>query len=272
MRLGEILSKPISKNFEQVENFIGNKSLTIGNTRKIEVGTLSRLYFCKRCNLPMTFLPINNKTVVCHRVGENILSITTVLKCTSPNCNTYIPIWYLLEAENSNDIVPFTKVRLLNTIEKLNENVKLSENRYGEFTNLLEKAEIAFRNELGAAAITYLRKVFEGITHKIAMANNFPTNDKKGKTKPFYQILESVDEQYQIVPEEFSKNRYELYRELSNIMHGGKIEDEILGLKKYSSLRRLVVGILDNVKNKNELQDALENLNWKQEGEKGEQN
>ena len=48
----------------------------------------------------------------------------------------------------------------------------------------------------------------------------------------------------------YSDNGYELFRRLSNIAHGNADEDT--ALREYEHLRRLVVGIMDNVKKKEE--------------------
>ncbi len=55
-------------------------------------------------------------------------------------------------------------------------------------------------------------------------------------------------------------------------MHGGSIENEEIALKKYPDLKRLVIGILEKVKNNVELLQAVKNLNWNNNGEQNEQN
>ena len=46
--------------------------------------------------------------------------------------------------------------------------VRINDNRYGEFTPLLDKAMQAYTDGLGAGAVVYLRKIFEKITVKAA--------------------------------------------------------------------------------------------------------
>ena len=57
---------------------------------------------------------------------------------------------------------------------------------------------------------------------------------------------------------------YRLFRELSTVVHGDYDED--LGLRKFEALNRLVIGILENVKNKEELKEAIGALGWEEEG------
>ena len=42
--------------------------------------------------------------------------------------------------------------------------------------------------------------------------------------------------------------------------------DEELGLRKFEPQNRLVVGVLENVKNKEELKEAIGALGWEDEG------
>ena len=65
--------------------------------------------------------------------------------------------------------------------------------------------DISYRNELGAGAIIYLRKIYEKITKETAEAAGIATLTAKGKNKHFKELLEEVDKQKHIIPEEFSK-------------------------------------------------------------------
>lgn len=69
-------------------------------------------------------------------------------------------------------------------------------------------------------------------------------------------------------PKEFSENGYRLFGELSDVVHGNY--DEQLGLQKYDALHRLIVGVLDNVKNNREMMEAIGTLGWNQEGGEAE--
>ena len=78
-------------------------------------------------------------------------------------------------------------------------------------------------------------------------------------------MLEEVDRECAIVPREFSENGYRLFEELSECAHGNC--DEQMAINKYEALKRLITGIIDNVKNKEEITSALESLNWNDGGE-----
>lgn len=74
--------------------------------------------------------------------------------------------------------------------------------------------------------------------------------NKKGNLKTFRDVLIAVDEKCSIIPVIYSDNGYELFKKLSNIAHGNS--DEETALRSYEPLRRLVVGVIENVKKKEE--------------------
>jgi hypothetical protein len=124
-------------------------------------------------------------------------------------------------------------------------------------------AERAYREELGAGAIVYLRKAFEKITTQTADAMGISyAKYEGGNPKNFRDLLEQVDEKCSIIPREFSKNGYQLFRELSSVVHGEYNEE--LSLQKFEPLHRLVIGILENVRNRKELQSAIKSLGWEE--------
>ena len=160
------------------------------------------------------------------------------------------------EIHNSNP-----KVRLLNRTEKFISSVQNAKNTYGDFAELLGKAECAYRNELGAGAIIYLRKIYEKITKEAAQAAGIATLNTKNKRKTFKELLEEVDEQKHIIPAEFSNNGYQLFSELSEVAHGDNVCEED-ALLKYAPFRRLVIGIIEKVKNDTELAEIKNKLGW----------
>ena len=122
-------------------------------------------------------------------------------------------MWFLVESED--DItLPAPKVRIVKRSEKLQENVKPRMKQYGDFDDLLSKAELAYREELGAGSIVYLRKIFEKITVQTANAVSIQVLKPNGRQRPFKELLEEVDKQCHIVPPEFSANGYRLFGEL----------------------------------------------------------
>jgi hypothetical protein len=86
-----------------------------------------------------------------------------------------------------------------------------------------------------------------------------------GKRRPFKGVLEEVDSQCSIIPREFSENGYRLFGELSDVVHGDC--DDVTGLLKYGPLYRLVVGVIENVKNNKEMMEAIGSLGWDNGGD-----
>jgi len=217
-------------------------------------------YFCARCEDIRTFT--SRGKLCCIVVSKRIVSIDCVMTC---GCGTIVQAWFLVESEE--DICgPAPKIRILKRSEKLSELVRINDERYGEFSALLDMAERAYREDLGAGAIVYLRKSFEKITVKTADATGIHYDMYEGgNPKKFSILLQKVDKQCSIIPREFSSNGYRLFRELSNIVHGEYNEE--LALLKYKSLLRLIIGILDNVRNNTELMTAIGSLGWNDEGQ-----
>lgn len=261
MRLSEVLSKPPTLEFKQVEGFLKEKKLAAGKQQKIQVGRIALNYFCKNCADVRTFC--SAEEIYCIGVNEHLVSIDCVLTC---HCGASVQIWFLVDCEGDiSGRAP--EVRILKRTEKLSPDALLNTEQYGEFSELLEKAQRAHRERLGAGAVVYLRKIFEQITQQTATAAKISCAYDNGKRKPFRNLLEEVDRQCSIVPREFSANGYRLFGELSEIIHGEYNEE--LALKKYDSLYRLIVGILDNVKINKELMTAIGSLGWDNDG--GEQ-
>lgn len=259
MRLAEVLSKSPTLEFKQVEGFLGEKVVAVGKQRKIQVGKIALNYFCKKCADARTFYSGNE--IFCIGVNDQLVSIDCVLNC---HCGASVQIWFLVDCYGDiSGRAP--EIRILKRSEKLSTDVLLDNKRYGEVSELLEKAERAQRDRLGAGAMVYLRKIFEQITIQTATASGIPCIYNNGKKKPFRNLLEEVDKQCSIIPKEFSANGYRLFGELSSIVHGEY--DEELALLKYESLHRLIIGVLDNVKNNHEMIAAIGSLGWNVGGE-----
>ncbi|WP_370862890.1 hypothetical protein [Phascolarctobacterium faecium] len=229
-------------------------------TEKIKAGKIALNYFCRNCDIDITF--VSDEELFCIGINERLVSIDCVLTC--PRCGEVIPVWFLVESK-SDIYSQAPDIRVLKRTERLTENVLLGRGKYDDFSELLEKADRAYRDELGAGAIVYLRKVLERITFQTAEAIDIETKNKNGKHRPFKEILVKVDKECSIIPKEFSENGYKLFSELSEIVHSNG-DDELLGLKRYDALQRLVIGVLDNVKNNNEMMAAIGNLGWNEEG------
>lgn len=259
MRLSNVLSKPPKLSYETVDGFLVGKQGNFGQKVDLDVGTVALNYFCETCDDLRTFY--SEGKLSCIFVNKNMISIDCVMSC---NCGSNVEAWFLVDCED--DITSITpKVRILKRSEKLSSTVRINTTRYGEYDHLLNKAVQAYREELGAGSIVYLRKIYESITVQTALAVGIGINKSNGKQRPFKELLEEVDKKCHIIPNEFSAKGYQLFGELSDVVHGEY--DEELGLKKFEPLHRLVIGILENVRNKEEFKDAKKALGWPEEDE-----
>lgn len=259
MRLAELLSKAKTDTFVQIDGFLENKKLRKGKQRKISAGTVTLNFFCRNCNDMRTFS--SDTDLYCIGINDKEVSIDCILEC--PSCHTLIPVWFLIESENNiHSVAP--KVRISKYERKLSDTI-LPNNSYDVFSPLLEKAEIAYSNNFGAGAIIYLRLILEQVVTNVADNVGISRTSSDGTRKGFKKLLQEVNAQCSIVPQEFSADGYRLFSELSECIHGRC--DEQVSLVKYLPLKRLVIGILDNIKNKDEIKSALETLNWNCEDE-----
>ena len=249
---------------QEDEEMIG---LQNGDFVEINAGRIALNFYCKKCEDSRTFMSSDRLHALI--INENLISIDAFLQC--PVCKTEIQVWFLLEVKDMFTEEP--KVKILKRTEKLSKNVsELRENSFGIYTELLEKAMRASREGFGAGAIIYLRKVFEQVTSEIAKASGITTTfvNKKNKKqrKTFKKLLTEVDEKCAIIPVEFSNNGYKLFGKLSDVVHGEY--DEEIALEKFSAFYRLVTGIIENIKSKEEFQSAQQALGLSEGGDKNE--
>lgn len=255
MRLSEVLSKPPGNSFAQIEGFLGMQRLGIGKQKQIQVGKIALNFYCNNCGDDRTLY--SGDKLFCIGVNSHLISIDAVLKC--PCCDASVQTWFLIESDGDM-IAPAPRVRILKRSEKLSEGIRFSRDMADDFSELLDKAQRAYRDELGAGAIVYLRKILERITVQTAEAACIDLRKPNGKRYNFRELLEAVDKKCSIIPKEFSANGYRLFCELSEVIHGNY--DEQLGLEKYDSLRRLIVGIIQNVRDNREIMSAIGSLGW----------
>lgn len=256
MRLNDILSKIPNKEYEQVEGFLENKKLSTGGIKDIKIGSIGINFFCKNCNDIRTFTC--DKKIQAIGINEHLISVDCVLQC--PICKETVPVWFLVESKN--EIYSYSPmVRILKYSNRLSEKVCISQT-FSEYSDILYKAEKAYNEGLGAGSAIYLRKLYEIITSQMAQVKNINTKKEKGIRKNFRDLLKEVDEKTHIIPKEFSENGYKLFSELSDILHSDYPENN--ALEKYDSLKRLVIGILDNIKNNTEIISAMKQLGWKE--------
>jgi hypothetical protein len=293
MRLSSILSDS-SKSHGDVEAFIDTEKYTTleeeasddltyisaGDFIDIQIGKINLPFHSTICEDSIIFA--SPKKLHCLIVNPNLISIDCELKCTDfddkndrcKTCTPYVQAWFLVESDDIFENTP--KVNLIKQNYKLPDHIKLPIETEDKFSEWLGKAEIAYKERLGAGAIIYLRSVFEKITHDVAETAGIKTIGKNDKAVPFRNILEAVDAQCSIIPTVYSQNGYDLFSKLSEIAHGNS--DEATALRKYEALRRLVIGIIENVKKKNEeiknnieIQKALNAIGFADGGESDEQ-
>lgn len=270
MRLSDILSKEPMKEFIAVDNFAPKNSAQIGKSYKIEVGKVFLNQKCNNCNQVHQFY--SDELLYFMPINADLLSIDCRLTCQYCG-KTSVPVWFLVQVEGmsltkgkkSVNILPTAKVRLLHRHIKYSSEVEPEPLKYKkEYSDLLIKADQAYYDQLGAGALVYLRKLYEMVTVDVAKDNGVAYQDRNGKTLNFRELLTRVNGQCSIIPQEFSANGYQLFSELSDIVHSSSTDEEV-GMKKYTSLRRLIVGILDNIddkRKKEELTAATRGLSW----------
>lgn len=255
MRLSEVLNRAPDTTPAQVEGFLGARRLGWGQHKKIEVGRVIRNYFCRACSDMRTFVSADGLS--CLVTGERSVSIDVTIRCAV--CQAPTEAWFLVGC--SDDFFsPAPVVHLERFTENRRDVATGSGIHAGQINDLLECAQIAFDDRLGAGSVIYLRKVFEMVTVQVAGAAHIATTRPNGARKPFKELLEEVDATKHIIPTEFSNNGYTLFRELSQIIHGDS--DEAEALRKYEPCRKLVVGVLNNVRNNEDMAPAIASFGW----------
>lgn len=254
-----MLSKDPTSCFCQIEGFLGDKKLKVGNQRRLKIGKIALNFYCKNCEAYRTFL--SGENLFCIGIDDRKVSIDCVLKCSG--CIEMVQMWFLLESTENQDIYTrYPDIRILDRKEKLSENVRLHDEKYGVFTEVLEKSRRASRDGLGAGSIIYLRKVLEVITIETANSSNIEyKKHESGNPKNFSDLLKKVDKAHSIIPKEFLNNGAKLFKELSNVIHGNYDEKE--ALLRYDAFYQLVVGVLDNVSNSKKITEAINKLGIK---------
>lgn len=258
MRLAEVLSASQIDEYSQVEGFLSNRKLGCGKHRGIDVGRIASNYHCNTCNDIRSF--VSSDKIYCIGVDDRTVSIDCVLKC--PVCKSIVKKWFLVESNGPiHHYAP--EVRILKQAEELSDKAMLENRCPLSIGVLLDKAQHAYYERLGAGAVVYLRKIYEQLLVKTAEARNIPTRNRNNRRKNFSDLLKEVDEVAHIVPQEFADNGYRLFGELSDILHNNY--DECEAIEKYKDLRRLICGVLDNIRNNQELLEAMNRLGWNEE-------
>lgn len=292
MRLSSRLSDK-DKNHGEVEAFIDSEKYTSiekdakdeivyissGDFIEIQIGTINLPFYSTICQDSNSF--ISPKKLHCLIINEKMISIDCQLKCTDfdkenskcRQCNPYIQAWFLIEADDIFANNP--NVHLVKQNFKLPDNIKLPVEMDDKYSEWLAKAEIAHKERLGAGAIIYLRSAFEKITQEVGLSTGVTIKNDKDKFLNFREVLQRVDAECSIIPPIYAENGYALFSRLSEIAHGNS--DEATALKEYDALKRLVFGIIENVKRKNkeiknnaEIKKALIDAGFVSGGDKNE--
>lgn len=255
MRLPELLSKVPNARAAQVEGFLGGTSLKWGKHKRIREGKVFHNFHCRKCGDQRTF--VSGDELDCLGLGDEQVSIDVTLRCAE--CEASVEAWFLVASEGP-IAGPAPQVR----VERYTENLRDRADRIGEtegpFSDLIKRANLAYENELGAGAIIYLRKIFEMITWEVAGIAGIPTERNSGKRRPFFDVLQDVNDQRKIIPQRFSSDGYQLFRELSEIIHGESSED--VALQKFEPCLRLVLGVVEEVNRDNVFAKAIDDLGW----------
>lgn len=245
MRLSDILSTKPSADFQPVDGFLDGKFLNRGKLKKIEVGNIQIDFFCKKCNKMQSFClynPVKPCSVHCIGINENMISIDCVLTCLF--CETSIPAWFLIESENE-IYAQIPKVRIIKYSDKLSESVSYKPT--SKYIELFDAADKAYREGLGAGAIIYLRKIYETIVSEIVKKHNIDS------TLNFKEKLKEANKKAHIIPHGLDDRKYELFQELSNIVHGEF--DDKTALNEYLPLKELINSIVENIQTADKLKE-----------------
>lgn len=264
MRLSRVLSNEPSENFDEVDGFLPQKVLKKGAQRKVDIGNVALEFFCEECTQMRTFR--SRKASYCLGIDKKFVSVTSLLACTQCEQKEVL-VWFLLEGKGSLH-VPSPSVKIVKRGIKLFSGVKFSKKSYDELSELFNKAEACYYEELGFGAVMYLRIILEKIINQVADTLEISRRGKKGGFMRFRTILDKVDSKQSILPVHLRKDGYRLFSEMSEIVHGRSTEEE--ALRKFNSLKELVNSVLKTVEVNEITSEAIEKLGWKFNGETDE--
>lgn len=256
MRLSDLLSKAPDRAELQVERFLlSDRRLAWGKHTTINVGRVTHNFHCRSCGETRTFL--SGEKLSCLIVGENVVSIDAGLQCSV--CSSSVEVWFLISsAEDLYKSAPTVQ------IDRYTENLRDLADRIGtmsgRFADLVKRADMAYEAQLGAGSMIYLRKIYEMITDEVADISGVSKTGRKGGKLTFKDLLQKVDTARRIIPQSYSSNGYQLFSELSEVIHGESSEEE--ALKKFRPCRDLVIGVVEEVNRDNIFAKAIEDLGW----------
>lgn len=256
MRLSDVLSKAPDAPPAQVEGFLDDRPLKWGKHRKIRVGTVFRNFNCRQCDDQRSFE--SGDELYCLGLDNRAVSIDATLRC--PQCESSVETWFLVGSHDGDIFEHTPRVRLERYTENLQDRADRVGTTTGPFDDLVKRAQLAYEAHLGAGSMIYLRKIFESITFEVAEIANIGIATPSGKRRPFKDVLREVNEHRSIIPQRFSSNGYQLFSELSEVIHGGSDEDD--ALRKFKPCLQLVLGVVEEVNRDNVFAEAIDDLGW----------
>jgi hypothetical protein len=255
MRLSEVLSNAPDASQAQVEGFLGGRPLKWGKHKKLKVGKIFHNFHCRRCGDQRTFE--SGDELYCLGLDDHAVSIDATLRCTA--CQSSVEAWFLVGSDG--DIFGLApEVRVERYTENLRDHADRVGTTTGQFADLVKRAQLAYEARLGAGSMIYLRKIFESITIEVAVIANIAISTPAGKRRPFKAVLQEVNEQRNIIPQRFSTNGYQLFSELSEVIHGNSSEAK--ALEKFKPCLSLVLGVVEEVNRDNVFAKAIDDLGW----------
>jgi hypothetical protein len=255
MRLSDVLTKAPEATPTQVEGFLDDHPLKWGKHKKIKVGRVFHNFNCRTCDDQRTFE--SGDELYCLGLGDQAVSIDATLRCTA--CESSVEAWFLVKSDG--DIFGLApEVRVERYTENLRDRADRIGTTTGPFADLVKRAQVAYDAQLGAGAMVYLRQIFELITKQVADIAEIATSTSNGRRRPFREVLREVNDQRSIIPQRFSSNGYQLFSELSEVIHGDS--DEAQALTKFKPCLQLVLGVVEEVYRDNVFAKAIDDLGW----------
>lgn len=253
--MADVLSRAPDSTPIQVEGFLDDRRLRWGRHKRIRVGKVFHNFHCRQCDDQRTFE--SGDELYCLGIDDHSVSIDATLRCGA--CRASVEVWFLLRSVGDMfDRAPIVQ------IERYTENLRDRADRVGStpgpFADLLNRAQHAYEEQLGAGSMVYLRTIFESITFEVAGIANIATTTSRGRKRPFREILQEVNDQRNIIPHRFSANGYLLFSELSEVIHGNSTEDE--ALRRFKPCLQLVLGVVEEVNRDNLFANAIDELGW----------
>lgn len=255
MRLSDLLSKAPDVTAAQVEGFLNDQPLRWGKHKRIKVGKVIHNFHCHECSEVRPFESADELS--CLGVGDDQISIDATLRCMV--CRSSVETWFLV-ASNGTLHSRAPEVHVERYTENLRDRAERVDVAASPFGELVKRAHLAYESGLGAGSVIYLRKIFEKVTWGVAEILGIETMKQNGNPRPFVKVLEEVNAKRNIIPQRFSSDGYQLFRELSGIIHGDSSEVE--ALQKFKPCLQLVLGVVEEVNRDNVVAQAIDELGW----------